>query len=63
MVFHVNMLIIQMFLLYEISYGSLIRIFALFLFVYILIESFVSFRKRLVDYFYNCSPEHVLSNY
>lgn len=45
------------------SYGSLIRIFALFLFVYILIESFVSFRKRLVDYFYNCSPEHVLSNY
>nr|UWI71681.1 cytochrome c oxidase subunit I [Strongyloides fuelleborni fuelleborni] len=44
------------------SYGSMISMFALFLFIYVLIESFMSYRLSLVDYFYNNSPEHMLSN-
>ncbi|KAK6055464.1 hypothetical protein COOONC_07030 [Cooperia oncophora] len=40
----------------------MISIFALFLFVYVLIERFMSYRLSLVDYFYNNSPEHMLCN-
>lgn len=45
------------------SYGSLIRMFALFVFIYVLLESFMSFRLVLVDYFYRSSPEHSNGGY
>lgn len=45
------------------SYGSIIRIFSLFAFIFVLLESFISFRLLIVDYFYCNGPEHVLRNY
>ena len=42
------------------SYGSLIRTFGLFLFIYIMLESFFSSRLVLNDYFINRSPEYSL---
>jgi heme/copper-type cytochrome/quinol oxidase subunit 1 len=45
------------------SYGSIIRTFGLFLFIYVLLESFFSYRLVLNDYFVNRSPEYRLSGY
>lgn len=45
------------------SYGSILRTFGLFLFIYILIESFFSYRLVLNDYFTNRRPEYRISNY
>nr|ADU78509.1 cytochrome c oxidase subunit I [Baylisascaris ailuri] len=45
------------------SYGSMISVFALFLFVYVLLESFMSHRVFLFDYYVNSSPEYSLSGY
>nr|BAT21227.1 cytochrome c oxidase subunit I [Rhabditophanes sp. KR3021] len=45
------------------SYGSIISMFSLFAFVYVLLESLMSFRILLVDYFGNSSPEYSLSTY
>lgn len=45
------------------SYGSIISVFALFLFVYVLLESFVGYRVFLFDYHVNSRPECSLSGY
>ena len=45
------------------SYGSIISTFGLFLFIYVLLESFFSYRLVLNDYFVNRRPESSLSNY
>ena len=45
------------------SYGSMLSTFALFLFVYLLLESFISYRLVLNDYFVNSSPEYSYSNH
>jgi cytochrome c oxidase subunit 1 len=45
------------------SYGSIISVFALFVFLYTLLESFISFRVLLFDYRINNGPESSLSNY
>ena len=45
------------------SYGSLLRTFGLFLFIYALLESFFSYRLVLVDYNVISSPEHSLGGY
>ena len=45
------------------SYGSMISVFALFLFLYVLIESFFSYRLVLYDSFINSRPEYRLSSY
>lgn len=45
------------------SYGSIIRTFGLFLFIYVLLESFFSYRLVLRDYFVNRSPEYRISGY
>lgn len=45
------------------SYGSMIRVFALFLFIYVLLESFVGHRLLLLDYYVNRSPEYRSSGY
>lgn len=42
------------------SYGSIIRTFGLFLFIYVLLESFFRYRLVLNDYFYNRRPENRL---
>uniref|UniRef100_A0A915AYT6 Cytochrome c oxidase subunit 1 n=1 Tax=Parascaris univalens TaxID=6257 RepID=A0A915AYT6_PARUN len=39
------------------SYGSIISVFALFLFIYVLLESFISHRLFLFDYYVNSGPE------
>lgn len=41
----------------------MLRVFALFLFVYLLFESFSSSRFFLIENFVNSSPEVVLSSY
>ena len=45
------------------SYGSMVSVFALFLFLYVLIESFFSYRLVLNDSFINSRPEYRLSSY
>ncbi len=45
------------------SYGSIIRTFGLFLFIYVLIESFFRYRLVLNDYFVNRRPEYRISGY
>jgi hypothetical protein len=45
------------------SYGSIISVFALFVFLYTLLESFMSFRVLLFDYSINNGPESSLRNY
>ena len=45
------------------SFGRMLRVFALFLFVYLLFESFSSSRFFLIENFVNSSPEVVLSSY
>nr|BCD52069.1 cytochrome c oxidase subunit I [Strongyloides sp. EN-2020a] len=40
------------------SFGSLISIFSLFFFIFVLLESFISFRLLVVDYFNGVSPEN-----
>ena len=45
------------------SYGSIISVFALFLFIYVLLESFVGHRIFLFDYYVNSGPEYSLSGY
>lgn len=45
------------------SYGSIIRVFAIILFIYVLMESFFSFRMVLVDNYVNSSPEYCYSSY
>jgi hypothetical protein len=45
------------------SYGSMIRTFGLFLFIYVLLESFFSYRLVLNDYFVNRRPENRLRGY
>ena len=45
------------------SYGSIIRTFGLFLFIYVLIESFFSYRLVINDYFVNRSPEYSIRGY
>lgn len=44
------------------SYGSIISSFGLFLFIYLLLESFFMNRLVIVDYFSNSRPEYSLSN-
>ena len=45
------------------SYGSMIRVFALFLFIFVLLESFMSHRLMLDDYFMNRRPEYRIRRY
>ena len=45
------------------SYGSIIRVFALFLFIYVLAESFISHRVLLFDYHNNSRPENSIRGY
>lgn len=45
------------------SYGSIIRTFGLFLFIYVLIESFFRYRLVLNDYFVNRRPEYRIRGY
>nr|YP_009162001.1 cytochrome c oxidase subunit I [Litoditis aff. marina PmII]AKS28851.1 cytochrome c oxidase subunit I [Litoditis aff. marina PmII] len=45
------------------SYGSIISTFGLFMFIYVMLESFFSYRLVLNDYFPNSSPESMLSGY
>ncbi|VDO23703.1 unnamed protein product [Heligmosomoides polygyrus] len=45
------------------SYGSIVRVFAIFLFLYVLVESIFSYRIILVDNFVNSRPEYRYSSY
>lgn len=45
------------------SYGSIIRTAGLFLFIYVLLESFFSYRLVIRDYYSNRRPEYCMSNY
>ena len=45
------------------SYGSIIRTFGLFLFIYVLLESFFRYRLVLNDFFVNRRPEYRLRGY
>jgi len=45
------------------SYGSILSVFALFLFLYTLLESFTTFRVLLFDYGINNGPEGSLRSY
>ena len=45
------------------SYGSIIRTAGLFLFIYVLLESFFSYRLVIRDYYSNRSPEYCIRNY
>nr|BCD52081.1 cytochrome c oxidase subunit I [Strongyloides stercoralis] len=45
------------------SFGSLISIFSLFFFVFVLLESFISYRVLVVDYFNGVSPENTNLGY
>lgn len=45
------------------SYGSLLRVFALFVFIFLLLESYFSYRLILLDNFYNSRPEYRYSSY
>lgn len=45
------------------SYGSIVRVFALFLFIYVLSESFISHRVLLFDYHNNRGPENSFRGY
>ena len=45
------------------SYGSMISVFALFLFIYVLAESFIRHRLVLFDYYINRSPECSIRGY
>lgn len=45
------------------SYGSIISIFAIFFFIYVLLESIISYRVFLGDYFINRRPENRGDNY
>nr|BAV82596.1 cytochrome c oxidase subunit I [Angiostrongylus cantonensis] len=45
------------------SFGSLVSVFALFMFIFLLLESFFSYRLLLLDNYYNSSPEYSYSSY
>lgn len=45
------------------SYGSILRVFSLFLFIYLMLDSIISFRVLLVDYSINSGPEGSLRSY
>lgn len=45
------------------SYGSLISMFGLFLFIFIIIECFISYRLVVVDHYSNYRPERVFGGY
>nr|BAV82628.1 cytochrome c oxidase subunit I [Angiostrongylus costaricensis] len=45
------------------SFGSLLSVFALFMFIFLLLESFFSYRLVLMDNYYNSSPEYSYSSY
>nr|BCD52213.1 cytochrome c oxidase subunit I [Strongyloides procyonis] len=45
------------------SFGSLVSIFSLFFFVFVLLESFMSYRLLVVDYFNGVSPENTNLGY
>lgn len=45
------------------SYGSIVRTFGLFVFLYVLFESFFRYRLVLRDYYTNRRPEYCNSNY
>ena len=45
------------------SYGSIISAFALFIFLFVLLESFISYRILIVDYNVNSGPEGSLRSY
>jgi len=45
------------------SYGSIVRTFGLFVFLYVLFESFFRYRLVLRDYYINRRPEYCNSNY
>nr|BCD52152.1 cytochrome c oxidase subunit I [Strongyloides sp. EN-2020c] len=45
------------------SFGSMISIFSLFFFVFVLLESFISYRLLIVDYFIGNSPENTNLGY
>nr|BCD52140.1 cytochrome c oxidase subunit I [Strongyloides sp. EN-2020c] len=45
------------------SFGSMISIFSLFFFVFVLLESFISYRLLIVDYFIGTSPENTNLGY
>jgi len=45
------------------SFGSILRVFALFLFLYTLLESFFVYRVLLIDYRINNGPEGILRGY
>lgn len=45
------------------SFGSLISVFALFMFIFLLLESFFSYRLVLLDNYYNRSPEYSYRSY
>lgn len=45
------------------SYGSMVTVFALFLFIYALLESFIGHRILLCDYNVNSRPEYSSRGY
>lgn len=45
------------------SFGSIIRVFALFIFLLVLFESFLSYRIKITDLFYGRSPELSMRGY
>lgn len=45
------------------SFGSIISVFALFLFLYTLLDSFITYRLLLFDYSINNGPERSLRSY
>ncbi|XGW32305.1 hypothetical protein V3C99_017110, partial [Haemonchus contortus] len=45
------------------SYGSIVSVFALFMFLYVLIESFFRNRIVLIEKFINRRPEYSLRRY
>jgi heme/copper-type cytochrome/quinol oxidase subunit 1 len=45
------------------SYGSIISTAGLFLFIYVLLESFFSYRLVIRDFYSNSRPEYCMSNY
>ena len=45
------------------SFGSLVRVFGLFMFIFMLLDSYYSYRVLLFDNYYNRSPEYSYRSY
>lgn len=45
------------------SFGRILRVFSLLLFIYLMLDSFNRFRLFITEYRLNYSPENILSGY